>query len=134
MTGIEEIRSRGIDSFALFVPGVFGEYKKAAELNDDPLVLSLVAQAEAKLGQRDDARKILEQLEQLATRRYVGNYAFALVHIALGEKEKAIEDLEHAYRDRVGPDISLLKVDPMLDPLRGDPRFEALVAKIFAPK
>ena len=112
----------------------FAEYKKAAELNDDPLVLSLVAQAEAKLGQRDDARKILKQLEQLATRRYVGNYAFALVHIALGEKEKAIEDLEHAYRDRVGPDISLLKVDPMLDPLRGDPRFEALVAKIFAPK
>jgi len=112
----------------------FAEYKKAAELNDDPLVLSLVAQAEAKLGQRDDARKILEQLEQLATRRYVGNYAFALVHIALGEKEKAIEDLEHAYRDRVGPDIALLKVDPMLDPLRGDPRFEALVARIFAPK
>src|SRR5205814_1094638 len=112
----------------------FAEYKKAAELNDDPLVLSLVAQAEAKLGQRDDARKILEQLEQLATRRYVGNYAFALVHIALGEKEKAIEDLDHAYRDRVGPDIALLKVDPMLDPLRGDPRFEALVAKIFAPK
>jgi len=112
----------------------FAEYKKAAELNDDPLVLSLVAQAEAKLGQRDDARKILKQLEQLATRRYVGNYAFALVHIALGEKEKAIEDLEHAYRDRVGPDIALLKVDPMLDPLRGDPRFEALVAKIFAPK
>ncbi|PYJ73534.1 MAG: hypothetical protein DME72_05610 [Verrucomicrobia bacterium] len=112
----------------------FAEYKKAAELNDDPLVLSLVAQAEAKLGQRDDARKILKQLEQLATRRYVGNYAFALVHIALGEKEKAIEDLEHAYRDRVGPDIALLKVDPMLDPLRGDPRFEALIAKIFAPK
>ena len=112
----------------------FAEYKKAAELNDDPLVLSLVAQAEAKLGQRDDARKILKQLEQLATRRYVGNYAFALVHIALGGKEKAIEDLEHAYRDRVGPDIALLKVDPMLDPLRGDPRFEALVAKIFALK
>ena len=112
----------------------FAEYKKAAELNDDPLVLSLVAQAEAKLGQRDDARKILKQLEQLATRRYVGNYAFALVHIALGEKEKAIEDLDHAYRDRVGPDIALLKVDPMLDPLRGDPRFEALVAKIFALK
>ena len=112
----------------------FAEYKKAAELNDDPLVLSLVAQAEAKLGQRDDARKILKQLEQLATRRYVGNYAFALVHIALGEKEKAIEDLEHAYRDRVGPDIALLKVDPMLDLLRGDPRFEALIAKIFAPK
>ena len=112
----------------------FAEYKKAAELNDDPLVLSLVAQAEAKLGQRDDARKMLEQLEQLATRRYVGNYAFALVHIALGEKEKAIEDLDHAYRDRVGPDIALLKVDPMLDPLRGDPRFEALVAKIFALK
>jgi TolB-like protein/Tfp pilus assembly protein PilF len=110
------------------------EYKKAAALNDDPLVLGLLAQAYAKLGQRDEALKTLEQLHQIATRRYVANYTFALVYIALGENEKAIDFLEHAYRDRVGPDITLIKVDPMLDPLRGNPRFEALVAKVFAPK
>jgi TolB-like protein/Flp pilus assembly protein TadD len=110
------------------------EYKKAAELDDDPFVLGLLAQAYAKLGQRDEALKMLSQLQQLATRRYVTSYSFALVHIALGEKDKAIDWLERAYRDRAGPDIALIKVDPFLDPLRGHPRFEALVQKIFSPK
>jgi TolB-like protein/Tfp pilus assembly protein PilF len=110
------------------------EYKKAAELDDDPFVLGLLAQSYAKLGQRDEGLKMLGQLQQLATRRYVTSYTFALVHIALGEKEKAIDWLERAYRDRAGPDIALIKVDPMFDPLRGDPRFEAFVQKIFAAK
>jgi len=110
------------------------EYKKAAELDDDPFVLGLLTQAYAKLGQRDEALKMLGQLQQLATRRYVTSYSFALVHIALGEKDKAIDWLERAYRDRAGPDIALIKVDPFLDPLRGDPRFEVLVQKVVAPK
>ena len=110
------------------------EYKKAAELDDDPFVLGLLAQAYAKLGQRDEALKMLGQLQELATRRYVTSYSFALVHIALGEKDKAIDWLERAYRDRAGPDIALIKVDPFLDPLRGHARFEALVEKIFGPK
>jgi TolB-like protein/class 3 adenylate cyclase/Tfp pilus assembly protein PilF len=110
------------------------EYKKAAELDDDPFVLGLLAQAYAKLGQRDEALKMLGQLQQLATRRYVTSYSFALVHIALGEKDKAINWLERAYRDRAGPDIALIKVDPFLDDLRGDPRFESLVQKVVAPK
>src|SRR6266702_2021808 len=103
------------------------EYKKAAELDDDPFVLGLLAQAYAKLGQRDEVLKMLGQLQELATRRYVTSYSFALVHIALGEKDKAIDWLERAYRDRAGPDIALIKVDPFLDPLRGHARFEALV-------
>jgi len=110
------------------------EYKKAAALNDDPLVLGLLAQGYAKLGQRDEALKTLEQLQQIATQRYVWNYTFALVHIALGQNDKAIEYLERDYRDHADYELALIKVDPMLDPLRGDPRFEALVSKVFAPK
>jgi len=110
------------------------EYKKAAELNDDPFVLALLAQAYAQLGQRDEALKMLGQLQQLATRRYVTSYSFALVHIALGEKDKAIDWLERSYRDHAGPDIALIKVDPFLDSLRGDPRFQALVQNILTPK
>src|SRR5438034_3004624 len=110
------------------------EYKKAAELDEDPFVLALVGQADAKLGQRDEAIKILSQLERLATKRYVANYSFAIMHMALGEKAKAIDWLERAYRDRSGPEIVGIKVDPMLDPLHGDPRFEALVQKVLAPK
>jgi len=109
-------------------------YKKAAELNDDPLVVGLLAQGYAKLGKRGEALKTLEQLQQIATQRYVWNYTFALVHIALGQNDKAIEYLERDYRDHADYELALIKVDPMLDPLRGDPRFEALVSKVFAPK
>jgi TolB-like protein/tetratricopeptide (TPR) repeat protein len=110
------------------------EYKKAAELDDDPVVLGLIAHAYGKLGERDKAAKLLEQLQQLAAHRYVPPGTLASVYIALGEKNKAIEYFERAYRDRAGPEISGIKVDPMLDPLRGDPRFEALVQKIVGPE
>ena len=104
------------------------EYKKAAELDDDPIVLGLIAHAYAKLGERDQALKLLAELQQVAAHRYVPFSTFAGIYMALGEKDKAIDYLERAYRDRA---LSNIKVDPMLDPLRGDPRFEALVAKIF---
>jgi tetratricopeptide (TPR) repeat protein len=110
------------------------EYKKAAELDDDPFVLALLGQAYAKLGQRDEALKILAQLPQLAAHRYVPSYGYAILHMALGEKDKAIEWLECSYDDRAGLDLIFIKVDPMLDPLQGEPRFKALVAKVFAPK
>jgi tetratricopeptide (TPR) repeat protein len=107
------------------------EYKKAAEITDDPMVMALLAQGYAKTGQLDKARELLSQLELLATHQYVGPFIFALVHLGLGENEKAIDDLERAYRERADPGIVGIKVEPLLDPLRGDPRFERLVAKVL---
>ncbi len=112
--------------------GALTEYKKAVELDDDPFVLALLGQAYAKVGQRDDALKILAQLPQIAAHRYVPSYSFALLQMALGEKDKAIEWLERSYHDGAGLDVIFLKVDPMLDPLQKEPRFQALVAKVFA--
>ena len=112
----------------------FAEYKKAVELDNDPFVLALLGQACAKLGKRDEAQKILSQLHQLAADRYVSSYSFAIVHLALGERDKAMEWLERMYTERAGLDLAFINIDPMLDPLRGDPRFEALVAKVFSPK
>ncbi len=106
------------------------EFEKTAEITDDPMVVALLAQAYAKTDQRDKALNLLSQLEQLTVHRYVGPYTFALVHIALGENEKAIDDLERAYRERADPGIVGIKVEPLLDPLRGQPRFERLVAKV----
>src|SRR5213595_1363264 len=110
------------------------EYKKAVELDDDPFVLALLGQAYAKVGQRDEALKILAQLSQIATHRYVPSYSYALLHMALGEKDKAVEWLERSYQEGAGLDVIFLKVDPMLDPLQKEPRFQALVAKVFAEK
>ena len=56
-------------------------------------------------------------------------YDLALVHAALGERDAAFEWLQRAYDERYGP-LVFLRVDPDLDGVRGDPHFDALVAKI----
>jgi TolB-like protein len=108
------------------------EYHKAFELNDDPVVLAMLAHAEVGIGKQSEARHILAQLTEEAKVRYVSAYAFAVIYLALGEKGQALDWLEKAARDHAGTFINLVKVDPYLDPLRGDPRFEALVSKILS--
>src|SRR5438874_1476577 len=115
------------------LPEAIVQYKKAAELTDDPFVLAWLAQGYAQAGQRDEALKLLTQMDELATKRYVGAWSFAIVHLALGEKEKAIDELERAFRERSDPFITFINVSPLFDPLRGDPRFQALLAKAFSP-
>jgi len=110
------------------------EYKKAIALNDDPLPPALLGHLYAKIGRKDEALAILKQLRELresSRQRYVSPYNLALIHIGLGEKDEAIQLLEETYEERDGYNIAFLKVEPMLDPLRGDPRFEALVQKVF---
>ena len=110
------------------------EYRKAVELNDDPSVLALLGQAYARAGQQEEGQRILARLSEEAKSRYVSAYSFALIFLALGDKERAIDEIERAYRERAGEDIDLIKVDPLLDDLHGNPRFEALVQKVLAPK
>ena len=108
------------------------EYERALELSDDPVVLAFVAHAEATTGRQNEAREILARLTEAAKTRYVSPYAFAVIHLALGEKDQALDWLEKAARDHASPQINLIKVDPYLDPLRGDPRFETLVSAILS--
>ena len=112
------------------------EYKRALELNDDPSGLGFIGHAEATAGRQKEAREILAQLTEAAKRRYVQPYAFAVIHLALGERDQALDWLEEAARgDQSGlPSINFIKIDPYLDPLRGDPRFEALVEKVTGEK
>jgi TolB-like protein/Tfp pilus assembly protein PilF len=107
------------------------EYRKAAQLDDDPFVSALLGQAYARAGQRDEANKILAQLNQEAKERYVDAYGVGLVFLGMGDKNRAMEELERAYRENDGGDIYNIRIDPMLDDLRGDPRFEALSEKII---
>jgi TolB-like protein/Flp pilus assembly protein TadD len=107
------------------------EYQKARALNDDPAVLGLLAHAYAFSDNKIEAGKILEQLVQLSKQRYVAAYSFALVYLGLGDKEEALRWLEKSHQDRAGSDIGYIRVDPLLDPLRGDPRFEALAEEIL---
>ena len=110
------------------------EYKKAFELNDDPAGLAFIAHAEAALGHQDEARKLLAQLNDAAKLRYVQPYAFALTYLALGDKNQTLDWLEHGLRDRGATYLQFIKTDAFFDPLRGDPRFEAVVQKVSGTK
>ena len=106
------------------------EYRKAVELDDDPFALALLGQSYARTGRRDDANKILAQLSQEAKARYVSAYGIGLVFLGMGDKTRAMDEMEGAYREDAGTDVYNIRIDPMLDELRGDPRFEALAEKI----
>ena len=110
------------------------EYQKAFDLNKDPYSLAMLGQAYARNGQKEEAQKILARLNEEAKSHYIAAYAFALVQIALGDKDRAIEALEHAYEQGETNYLFAIKVDPLLDDLRGQPRFEALVQKIAGQK
>ena len=122
--------------WALELKGATGEaiaeYHKAFELSDDPMMLAMLAHAEASIGKQNQARQILSQLTEEAKARYVPAYAFAVIYLALGEKDHALDWLEQAARDHDGFYTNLIKVEPFLDPLRGDPRFETLVSRILS--
>ena len=110
------------------------EFQKAVELNHDPYCISILAQGYARNGQTDEARKLLAQLNEMAKSAEVPEYAFALIYTSLGEKDHAIAALEHGFAGGNKSYLFLLPGDPLLDDLRGDPRFEALVQKVVAPK
>ena len=96
--------------------------------------MALLGQAYARAGQIDDARKILARLNEEAKSRYVAAYGIGAVFLGMGDKNHAMDELERAYRENDGNDIYNIRVDPLLDDLRGDPRFEALAEKIIPAK
>jgi TolB-like protein/Tfp pilus assembly protein PilF len=115
------------------LPEAISEFQKASELNNDPYSLAALGQAYARSGQKEEALKILARLND-AKSRYAAPYAMALINLGLGEKERAIDELERAYAEGETNYLFVIKVDPLLDELRGNPRFEALVQKVLAPK
>ncbi len=83
----------------------------------------------ARSGKRDEAEQLLAGLEARRAREYVSPVAFATLHLGLGQLERALDWTEQAYADKRGW-LAYLDVNPLLDPLRGDPRFEALAARM----
>jgi len=90
----------------------------------------LLGYAYAISGDRPKAEQILRELEAQAKRQYVNSSAFAAIYLGLGEKEKALDWLDKAYENQESA-CWLLKVDPIYDSMRNEPRFQALVQKVF---
>jgi TolB-like protein/Flp pilus assembly protein TadD len=100
---------------------------------DGPDSLGHLGNAYARAGKVDAAKKTIAQLEENVRKDGVGRYEIALVFAGLGQKQEAFDWLERAYRAQ---DVGLvyLKVDPCLDPLRTDPRFDDLVRRVGLKK
>jgi len=96
-----------------------------------PYALSGLGYAYALAVQRDDAQKMLDQLNAISEQKYVPAISSVGVYVGLAEKEKAFEWLGKAYEDRsIGNSFSTIKMDPIYDPLRSDPRFAALLRRM----
>jgi TolB-like protein/Tfp pilus assembly protein PilF len=114
--------------------GAIAEYEKAKQLGDNTYVSTLCAQAKAQAGDKNAALRMLSDLDKISQHREVVGYLRVLLYLSLNNKDEALRWLEKDFEERDGSNINWIKVDPLLDSLHGDPRFEALVQKVVAPK
>ena len=91
-----------------------------------------MAHTYAVSGNRREALRSLSRLRHISTERYVSPYEFARVYAGLGDKDQAILWLQKAYAEHAVY-LVWLKVDPKLDNLRDDPRFQDLLRRMNFP-
>jgi pentatricopeptide repeat protein len=89
--------------------------------------------AHAAVGERDEALRLFEGLEERARREYVPPFAFALAYIGLGDLERAFAWLERGVEQH---DEMMAEnfLDPLFDPLREDARYDRVLAKLGASR
>ncbi len=107
---------------------------EAGRLTSDrgPFTLADLGYCYAVTGKTAEVRKIIDELQQLSRNGYVDAERLALIYTGLGEKDKALDQLEIAFRRR---DVGMLviKPDPRFDPLRDQSRFKALLRAMKLP-
>jgi len=120
------------------------EAEKATSVDNSPLLLTSLASAYARAGRRTDANHVLRRLQELWERQgtapawhtarspYVCPYEVAGVYAQLGDRDRAIDWLDKAYRNRSC--LYWLRQDPRFDSIRSDPLFQELLAKMNFPK
>jgi DNA-binding winged helix-turn-helix (wHTH) protein/Flp pilus assembly protein TadD len=106
------------------------EFRKAVPLpGDNPEAVAALGHAYAVMGRKGEARKVLDKLRRLSKLRYVPASSIAMIYTGLGDKDQAFKWLNKAYDDRSAWPTGL-KLEPMLDSLRSDPRFEDLLLRV----
>ena len=104
-------------------------YRHARRGLNIPELPACFGRIHALSGNKEKALAVIDELVRLSRKRYVQPNFVALIYTALGDKDEAFEWLEKAYTER-DDDLSLLKVDPRWDCLRGDPRFDSLLERV----
>src|ERR1039457_2869544 len=110
------------------------EGEKAVKLSGgSPLMRAALAHTFGTAGRTEEAFQILDELTKLAKTKYVAPYFFAGIHIGLGENDRAIEYLEKSYEEH-SHWLIYLRIDPSMDGLRDNPRFQDLLRRVGLPE
>jgi tetratricopeptide (TPR) repeat protein len=94
-----------------------------------PSILGLLIDAYAQSGDRADALRLLQELKRRKQTSYVPAAAFILAYLGLGDYGQAFFWLEKAYKEQSNI-LQYLKVSPIFDPIRSDPRFVDLLRRV----
>jgi tetratricopeptide (TPR) repeat protein len=108
---------------------ILASEKTLETMPDSNLGLTEMAYTLAAAGRQSEARKILRRLEERSERAFVPAYNLAIIHIALNEEEVAMRYMQQAFEDHDWA-LVVLAVEPRVDPLRRDPRFQEILAKL----
>ena len=91
--------------------------------------LGTIGWAYARSGQKEEALRMLDQFNAISKERYISPLQKAFILIGLGDKDKAIEQLEMGYLERDGF-LTFLNIWNFFEPLRSDSKFKALLKKM----
>jgi DNA-binding winged helix-turn-helix (wHTH) protein/TolB-like protein/Tfp pilus assembly protein PilF len=120
LSRVYAVRGMAVDSLAAS--------QKQNLAQHDATTMETLAMAYAATGDKRSALGILRELQEREQREYISTFNLSYVYLFLKERDKALEELNQAL-ERHDMNVSSLKVDPLLDPLRGDPRFHALLKR-----
>jgi TolB-like protein/DNA-binding winged helix-turn-helix (wHTH) protein/Flp pilus assembly protein TadD len=142
---VQELRSvlavKPDDAYALWILGfvlvanhrpeeAIPVLEEGASASDrSPALVGLLIHAYAQAGGRAEALHLLEELKRRRETGYVPAAAFVKAYLGLGEYDQAFFWLEEAYKEQSNM-LQLLKVHPIFDPIRNDPRFPDLVRRV----
>ena len=106
--------------------------KSVTTSGGSPLMRAALAHTYGKSGREKEARQVLDDLTELAKHKYVAPHFFAGIHIGLGENDRAIEYLEKSWEEHCHW-LIYLHLDPSVDDLRSDLRFQDLLRRVGLP-
>jgi TolB-like protein len=101
-------------------------------LSRDPYALAVLASIYGLQGRNDEAEALINEVKETARHRYVSGFFFAEAYVGLGQRDQAITWLERAYEEH-DQWMVFANSYPGLDPLRSEPRFQALLRRMRFP-
>ncbi|NNE45887.1 MAG: tetratricopeptide repeat protein, partial [Rhodothermales bacterium] len=100
--------------------------RRTLEIDEAPIIVPLLAFQHVAQGRPDQARKVLEKLDEISKDRWVSRYNYAAVYVALGDTDAAFENFRMAVEERSDM-LVYLETDMTLGSIRDDPRYDEIL-------